>query len=194
MDLSEQDFRSPELMNVQDTVLLVIDMQKKILPLVRWHEQVEHNVGRLIEAARILGLKVLVTEQYPKGLGPTVETLRRKLPEEATDCFEKTAFSCCGADGFRSTLRELKPANILVCGIESHVCVLQTAMDLLADGFRVYLAVDAMGARHEIDHETAIKRLESQGAALTTTEMSLFEWCRTASSPQFKAIQQLILS
>jgi hypothetical protein len=105
---------------------------------------------------------------------------------------EKMAFSCCGADGFS---RSIPPAvgQIVVCGFETHVCVAQTTLDLLAEGYAVFLAVDAISSRHAVDRDVALQRLESAGAIPTTSEAVLFEWCRSASHPQFQAIRKLVL-
>ncbi len=183
--------RSPELMSVGDTALLVVDVQSKLVALVPGYERLVWNVGRLIDGATLLGIPVVATEQYPKGLGPTVPELAARLGESARP---KLAFSCgqCG-DVFRQW-EAAGISKVLLAGIESHVCVQQTALDLLAYGLRVYLAVDAIGARYEIDHRTALRRMESSGATLTTTEAALFEWCRVAGTSEFKQISALVRS
>lgn len=180
--------RSPELMSQGDTGLLVVDVQDKLLPLIPQHERLVWNIRRLIDGAKLLGLPVAATEQYPKGLGPTTATLAERLgPIEA-----KLMFSCreCGA-AFEK-LREQNVYKILVVGIETHVCVQQTVLDLLADGYRTFVAVDAVGARQALDHETALRRMDSAGATLTTVESALFEWCEAAGTPEFKQISALI--
>jgi nicotinamidase-related amidase len=183
-------FRSLELMARTDTALLVVDMQEKLLPFIPSRARLEWNVGRLIDGARLLGLPVVATEQYPRGLGPTSAAVREKLGP--ADLPSKTCFSCRECGELFSQLRDRGVYKILVCGIESHVCVQQTALDLLAESFRIYLAVDAIGARHALDHDIALRRMESSGATLTTVEAALFEWCETASAPEFKAISALV--
>ncbi len=180
--------RSPELMAATDTALLVVDVQGKLITLVPGHQRLIWNITRLLDGAKILGVSSAGTEQYPKGLGPTVSELSDRLQSISP----KMAFSCgeCGSV-FRSW-QEQGVSKILVCGIETHVCVQQTVLDLLAEGLRVYLAVDAVGARHEIDHRTALERMNSAGATLTTTESALFEWCAVAGTPQFKEISRLV--
>lgn len=180
--------RSPELMSRSDTALLVVDVQEKLIPLIAQHERIVWNIGRLLDGAKILGVRAAATEQYPRGLGPTT----KELAERLGDVPEKLAFSCGGCPQVFEELRDAGIFKILVVGIEAHVCVQQTVLDLLADGFRVYVAVDAVGSRHELDYGTALRRMDSAGAALTTTEAALFEWCDAAGTPEFKQISALV--
>ncbi|MCE9629829.1 MAG: isochorismatase family protein [Planctomycetia bacterium] len=170
------------------SVLCVIDVQERLLPTLPDADRVIARCGRLAEAARLLGIAAILTEQYRKGLGPTAPALAAVLPPP----LDKMAFSCCGSDAFT---RSIPPGigSIVLCGIETHICVAQTALDLLARGFAVFVAVDAVASRHTIDHDVALRRLESGGAILTTTEAVLFEWCRTAEHPQFQAVRKLVL-
>jgi nicotinamidase-related amidase len=175
-------------MSAADTGLLVIDMQEKLLPFIPDATRLIRNIAFLIQAARLLEMTVQATEQYPRGLGPTTPELAALLPERP----DKTAFSCCAIPSVVETFhREARP-KIVLAGIESHVCVLNTALDLLALDFRVYLAVDAIGARYRIDHETALRRLEHAGAILTTSEGCAFEWVGGAGHPRFKDISRLV--
>ncbi|MCA9120269.1 MAG: isochorismatase family protein [Planctomycetaceae bacterium] len=180
--------RSPELMSRSDTALLVIDVQEKLIPLIAQHETIVWNIGRLLDGAGILGMRSMATEQYPRGLGPTIERLANRLRSIP----EKLAFSCAECAELFDELREAGVFKILAVGIEAHVCVQQTVLDLLAAGFRVYVAVDAVGSRHELDCTTALRRMESSGATLTTTEAVLFEWCDVAGTPEFKKISALV--
>ena len=170
-----------------DTALLVIDMQEKLLPAIADGPRVVWNVRRLIDAAKILGLPVAATEQYPKGLGPTVPELAERLGPMPS----KLAFSAGGCPAVFEELRNRGLHKILVCGIETHVCVALTVLDLLADGWRAYVAVDAVGSRFEIDRRTALDRMDSSGATLTTVEAAIFEWCEAAGTPEFKEISRL---
>jgi nicotinamidase-related amidase len=179
--------RSPELMSRGDTALLVVDVQEKLVPAIADHAKVVWNVRRLIDGAKILGLPVLASEQYPKGLGATVGELAQRLGPVPS----KLTFSCGGCLGLFDGLRDRGIHKILVCGMETHVCVQQTVMDLLADGWRVYVAADAVGSRFEIDYRTALGRMDSAGATLTTAEAALFEWCEVAGTPEFKQISRL---
>lgn len=180
--------RSPELMSVGDTGLLVVDVQEKLVPAIAGRGRMLWNIRRLIDGATILGLPVAATEQYPKGLGHTVAELAERLG----DVPSKLTFSCTGCKGVVEGLRDQGVSKLLVCGIEAHVCVQQSVLDLLADGWRVYVAADAVGSRFAVDYRTALGRMESSGATLTTTEAALFEWCQVAGTPEFKQISRLV--
>ncbi len=170
-----------------DTALLVIDVQERLLPAIAGGPRVVWNIRRLVDAAKILGLPVVATEQYPKGLGPTAAELAERLGPIPS----KLTFSAGGCGQFFDDLRGRGIYKILVCGIEAHVCVAQTVFDLLADGWQVFVAVDAVGSRFEIDLRTALGRMDSAGATLTTTEAAMFEWCEIAGTPEFKEISRL---
>jgi nicotinamidase-related amidase len=179
--------RSPELMRAADTALLLVDVQERLLAVLPERERVVWNCRRLLDGAKLLGVQVAVTEQNPEKLGPTAAALAEGSGPPAA----KLAFSC-GACG------ELFPAwqsagveRVLLAGIETHVCIAQTALDLLAAGYRVYVAVDAVGARHAVDHDVALRRLESSGCVLTTTEAALFEWCERAGTDEFRRLSAL---
>jgi nicotinamidase-related amidase len=179
--------RSPELMNRQDTALLVVDAQEKLLAVVPERARIEWNIRRLLDAAAALGVPTAATEQYPEKLGATAAELQRRVGGVRG----KLSFSACACgeiiDGWKNDSR----FRVLVCGIETHVCVMQTALDLAAAGFEPYVAVDAVGARHAVDHETALRRMEHAGVILTTTETAMFEWCQVAGTPEFKTISAL---
>jgi nicotinamidase-related amidase len=180
--------RSPELMSRTDTGLLIVDVQEKLMPLIEHQARIVWNLGRLIDGAKSLGVPVYATEQYPQGLGGTVASLAEKIGPAAA----KQRFSCGECPQIFTDLSNQGVDKLLVAGIEAHVCVQQTVLDLLAAGWRVYVPVDAVGSRGSIDRETALRRLDSAGATLTTTESALFEWCETSAAPEFKAISQLI--
>lgn len=176
------------LMSAADTGLLVIDVQEKLMPLIPRRAPIIANIAFLLEVASLLKLTVQATEQYPKGLGPTVAALAEKLPPRV----EKIDFSCCAARSVVEAFRREARPKVLVVGIETHVCVMQTALDLLAEGFRVYVAADAVGSRHELDHKYALKRLAAAGVTLTTVETAAFEWIGKAGTPEFKVLSRLI--
>jgi len=180
--------RSPELMSRHDTGLLIVDVQGKLITMIPQYRRIIWNLERLLSAAEILGLPREATEQYPQGLGPTVPELAQRLGPIS----DKVTFSCGGCPGLWSAFDRSRIRRLVVAGIEAHVCIQQTVFDLLAAGFRVYLPVDAIGARYEIDYQTALRRMDSAGAVLTTTESAIFEWCETAAAPEFKQISRLI--
>ncbi len=180
--------RSPELMSRSDTGLLVIDVQTKLMGKMAARDPVVANIARLVEGARILGVPVQATEQYPKGIGPTVPELADRLPPRP----EKLAFSCCGLPEVAEQFRSRGVQKVLLAGIETHVCVQQTALDLAAQGFRVFVAADAVTSRKDIDRDLALRRMERAGVVLTTTEAALFEWTEAAGTPEFKQISKLV--
>ena len=180
--------RSPELMSRRDSGVLVIDVQAKLMAKMAEADRVIANIIRLVEGARILSIPVEATEQYPKGLGPTVPELAARVPPRP----EKLTFSCCGVSGLADRFRTAGASKILLSGVETHVCVLQTGLDLLAAGFKVYVAADAVCSQREQDRALALSRLERSGAVLTTTEAALFEWTEAAGTPEFKEMSRLV--
>jgi nicotinamidase-related amidase len=169
--------------------LAVIDVQEAFRPAALDFDRVAANVGVLVQGARILGLPVLVTEQYPKGLGDTVPEVAQHL--EGASRLEKTSFSAVAADGFPAILPDVRD-QVILCGIETHVCVNQTAEDLLATGREVHVVGDAVTSRTAENRELGIHKMERSGAVLTSVETALFELLREAGTPEFKEIQRLI--
>ncbi len=188
MESSTQLARSPELMSRHDTALLVVDVQGKLASAVQDSSLLIWNIQRLIQGAQLLGLPVAATEQYPEGLGETIP----ELAEMLTDVSSKRMFSCGEVGDLFANWSKAGIHKILVSGIEAHVCIQQTVLDLLAEGFHVYLARDAISSRQTLDAETAISRMEASGATITSTEAVLFEWCATSKCPEFKSISQLV--
>jgi nicotinamidase-related amidase len=171
------------------SLVCVVDIQERLLAVMPAADQVIARSLRLATAAGLLGVTAVLTEQYPKGLGRTPTALVEKLPP----AIEKTSFSCCGCAGFHRSMPSATRAVVL-CGLETHVCIMQTALDLVAAGFAVFIAVDAVSSRHSLDHDIGLRRLESAGAMLTTTEAILFEWCRTADHAAFQAVRRLVIA
>ena len=188
MESSRQLERSPELMSRHDTALLVVDVQGKLANAVQHPTRLVWNIQRLIQGAQLLGLPVAATEQYPEGLGPTIP----QLAEMLTDISSKRMFSCGENGDIFANWSKAGIPKILVCGIEAHVCIQQTTLDLLAEGFRVYLPCDGISSRQEFDAKIAIRRMEASGATITSTEAALFEWCATSKCSEFKSISQLV--
>ena len=167
-------------------VLIVVDVQEAFRPAVDDFDRVAHGAAVLIDGARTLGVPVIVTEQYPKGLGHTVPEVAEHL--DGVEPIEKVCFSAARADGFDVDGRD----QALVCGIESHVCVSQTAHDLLDRGLEVHVARDAVASRTEANRELGIHKMERAGAVVTSVEAALFELLGEAGTPEFKAVQGLI--
>jgi nicotinamidase-related amidase len=172
------------------TAILVVDMQEKLLAQIHEAQAVERQVARLLEGARVLGLPVVVTEQYRKGLGPTVTEVARRLPAE-TPVHEKLQFSALIAP-VREELVRRSVRSVLVCGIEAHVCVLQTCLDLCDSGFVSFLAVDAIGSRRPMDRDVAIQRVTQAGVVPTTVESALLDVAREAGGQGFKELLAVI--
>jgi nicotinamidase-related amidase len=175
-------------LSATDTAVLVIDVQEKLISKIFDHVALVRNIAFLLDAAKLLAVPAQATEQYPRGLGPTVPELAKYFPERP----EKVAFSSCAVPSVIENLHRSARPKVVLAGIETHVCVLNTALDLLALDFRVYLAADALGARYRIDHDTALRRLEQAGAILTTTEGCVFEWTGGSKHPRFKEISVLV--
>lgn len=175
-------------MKPETTGLLVVDVQEKLLPLIPDRERLLLNLGFLLDAAELMGVMIQATEQYPKGLGSTVPELARRLPHRP----EKTAFSCCAIPEVPRRFQEAGRTQILLAGIEAHVCVQQTALDLLRLGFEVFIAADAVASRYAVDREFALRRLEQAGCVLTTTEAAAFEWAGRAGTDSFRVLSRLV--
>jgi nicotinamidase-related amidase len=168
----------------------VVDIQERLLPAMHERERLLQNALRLVKGAGVLNVPVLVTEQYPKGIGRTISGLAGAVPGFAP--MEKTAFSCCGARDFLPSLASRKVKDVVLCGIEAHVCVCQTALDLLDQGFGVFVVVDAVSSRTHENFRVGMDRMRDAGATLVSTEMILFELLGEAGTAQFKQILELI--
>jgi nicotinamidase-related amidase len=173
-----------------ETVVLVVDVQEKLLAKMPTADGLVASVGFVLDVAAVLGVPVRATEQYPKGLGPTIDAIAKRLPVPAV---AKTAFSCGGAAGLFDELITMNRRTVVLTGMETHVCVAQTALDLIDAGFHVFLPLDAVASRHDADRTAAIRRLELAGATPTTVEAVAFEWVRDAAHPQFKTVSRLVI-
>ena len=183
------------LIDPDTSSLLIVDIQARLLPKMSAADAVVANAAVLLKAAARLDIPVLVSEQYRKGLGTTVAALEPLLPArniQGGTVVEKMAFSCMAEADFAARFRALGRAQAVVTGIEAHVCVLQTAEQLLDDGVRVFVVADATSSRVPLSHERAMQRLRAAGAVIVTTEMVVFEWLRRAGTPEFKDISALI--
>ena len=175
----------------EDTQALVIDFQYRLFPKIQDFEQLELNAVRLIGGLKALEIPILITEQYKKGLGDTIPTIVETLTSDYQP-IEKATFSCCGDEAFMSKLKENGKKNVIICGIESHVCVLQTVLDLIEDGYRPIVIEDCVGSRKTSDKITAIARMRDEGAIITSYESILFELCQTSGTEKFKAISKIV--
>jgi nicotinamidase-related amidase len=180
--------RSPELLSAGASALVVIDVQERLLPAMRDGERLVANIRRLLEGAAVLGVSATATEQNPAKLGATVSPLAELLPVRHA----KMAFSAAECGELLAAWNAAEIRQVVLCGIEAHVCVLQSTLDILAMGYEVHVVSDAVSSRHQHDHDVALARLASSGATITTTEAVLFEWCATADRPEFKAISALV--
>ncbi len=175
----------------QNTALVVIDVQEKLMNVMPRRTELLAAIQKLVGAARVLQLPTLVTAQYIKGLGPVCgEIVGTSQAGTPAPPIEKMTFSCCGSEEFLRAMKDLRRQRIILCGIEAHVCVQQTAIDLMKDYF-VYIAVDAIGSRHETDCTIAIERLRDCGAVITTVESAVFELLRESGTAEFKQILPL---
>ncbi len=178
------------MLDKKKAVLVVIDVQGKLATLMYQKDNLFANVIRMIEGAKVLGLPIIWTEQLPDKLGETSPEVKRVL--EGLTPLVKKSFSCCGDNAFLARLREIDRQQVLLTGIETHVCVYQTAMDLVRDGFEVHLVRDAVSSRIEANYHLGLERIKEAGALLTSVEMSLFEMLRVAEGEQFKQIIRIV--
>ena len=183
--------RHENTLDAAETALVVVDMQEAFRHSIHEFEQIASRISMAIRGFQILNLPVIVTEQYPKGLGSTAGEIRAVLPD-ALEPIEKTAFSSCGAAEFVAALEHTGARQVLVCGIEAHVCVNQTTHDLLARGLQVHLLTECINSRSAHNRETGLAKMQQSGALPSSIEMSLFELMRDAAHKQFKAVQKLI--
>ena len=183
---------APLLCQADEAVLLVIDIQQRLaaaMPEKVLKSLLKHT-GQLLKAAELLNIPIIQTEQYPKGLGETLADIQQHIQQDTR--LEKTCFSCCAAEGFTQALSKNQRKHIVLVGMESHVCVLQTAMQLSAEGYAVFVVGDASCSRNKHHHKNALQRMQQAGIIVTNSESILFEWLRDARHPQFKAISQLL--
>lgn len=183
--------RHPRLLSRDATVLVVIDVQEAYRSVLFEYERVAAAVARLVQGAGLLGVPVIATEQYPKGVGSTVAEVATHLPA-GTVPIQKMSMSCCGAPEFMTALQGLHRQQVLIAGIEAHACVNQTAHDLLAARFQVHVAHDATSSRRPEDYAIGWEKMVGAGAIPATVESALLELLRTAEVPEFKAVQRLI--
>lgn len=179
------------LLNKNKTVLIVIDFQEAFRKAIPDFALVASKISMAVRGFQILQVPIIITEQYPKGLGKTAEEILFTLPPEF-EIIEKSAFSSCGAQRFKDKLEESNATQIVLCGVETHVCVNQTAHDLLGENFQVHLLTDAVASRFSQDKQAGITKMQMSGVIPSSVEMALFELMRDSKHEQFKEIQNLI--
>lgn len=175
----------------EETAAVVIDYQSKLFPHIYNHEKLEAAAIKLITGLKLIGMPIIVTEQYPKGIGYTIDSIKNVLSDSYKP-LEKSTFSCYDDKNFKKQVDSLGRKNILICGIEAHVCVLQTVIDLQENDYQTIVVDNAIGSRNPHDSKIARKRMIAAGALFTTYESILFELLRDSKAPQFRDISKLI--
>ncbi|MBN2180361.1 MAG: hydrolase [Sedimentisphaerales bacterium] len=178
------------MLNIFESLLVVVDVQGKLAQLMHNKETLFKNIRIIIEAAKILDIPILWCQQCPDSLGPTVPEIAELL--SGCEPINKSAFSCCGEENFNIRLNETSRRQIILCGIETHVCIYQTAFDLIRKGFSVDVIADAVSSRTQENKHLALSRMAAGGVNTSCTEMALFELLKTAEHPQFKQIAKLV--
>ncbi len=181
---------SPRLLSKEKTILVLIDIQEKLLKVVWKKEELLSNLSKLIRAFKILDIPILLTEQYPEGMGRTDKSISELMNQ--IEPIEKFCFSCLGKDDFQAKLKSSGRKQVVLAGIESHVCVLQTALDLLDQGYFVYVPYDGVSSRKESDYGNALQRMQKEGVVVGSIESAIFELLKVADSPVFRQILRII--
>lgn len=174
----------------EDTIAVVVDVQSRLFPFIYDNEKLSSNIVKLVKGLKALGIGIIVTVQYSKGLGETIEPIKEALGDFAH--LEKMSFSCCGFPDFTSELVKSGKKNVIVCGIESHVCVLQTVLDLLESKFQPVLIEDCVSSRNPNDKKIAVERMRQEGAIISTYESILFELLEVSGTDTFKEISKIV--
>ena len=174
------------MLTTDKAVLVVIDMQGKLAQSMHCRELLFENVQKIIKGAQVLGLRLLLTEQNPKGLGPTIPEIADLVP--GVRRIPKLSFSCCGDELFSKELSAIQRCQVLLSGIEAHVCLYQTTVDLVATGYEVHVLADAVSSRTAEDKAIGLQKMKDAGASITSVETALFELLRVAEGPMFKQI------
>jgi len=181
-------------MNLPDPkqcTLIVIDIQERLIKAMD-QNRYQPKMVTAVKIANTLGIPTIATEQYPRGLGETISEIKEALPTDS-QTFEKTSFPCWGAEGFKNAVDQIANKTLIIIGMESHVCVLQTVLEALKEGYKVLIPVDGVCSRNELDKKYALKEMQQAGATLTTIERLAFGWLKDAKHPDFKTISKLIV-
>lgn len=179
-----------KLLDENDSLIILIDIQEKLVASLE-KDTIVSKAAKLVNAAKALNIPILVSEQYPKGLGETMPLIKSNLPNN-TDIVEKTSFSLLRENGIKEKIKSYGKKQIVLCGIEAHICVHQTAAELIDEGYDVFIAKDICASRNKYEFLQGIERMQSNGAKITCLEIILFEWLKSAKHPKFKDVQTLI--
>jgi nicotinamidase-related amidase len=180
----------PHLLSKEKTILVLVDIQEKLLNVMWKREELVFNVSKLIRAFKIMELPLLLTEQYPQGMGKTDKRISELL--NGIQPVEKICFSCMGKDEFNERMKSSGKNQVVLCGIEAHICVLQTALDLLHQGYFVYVPYDGTSSRKESDYRNALDRMQKEGVVIGSVESAIFELLKSADSPAFRKILKIV--
>ena len=180
----------PHLLSKGKVILVLVDIQEKLLKVMWKKDELVLNISKLIKAFKIMEIPILLTEQYPRGMGKTDKSISELVKE--TEAIEKICFSCMGKDEFSKRIKSSGKDQVVLCGIESHICVLQTALDLLHQGYFVYIPYDGTSSRKESDYKNALNRMQKDGVVIGSVESAIFELLKVADSPAFRKILDII--
>lgn len=178
------------MFTAENSAVVIIDIQEKLFRVMYEKEALSSNIQKLIKGIQIMDIPIIVTEQNPDGLGLTIPEISNILP--GLQPIPKFSFSCCGEESFQRKLEEVHRKQVLITGIETHICVYQTAIDLLSSGYEVQIVADCVSSRTQENRDLALNRMNMEGALLTSTEMVLFELLKTAKEERFKAISAIV--
>jgi len=181
---------TPAVLNADNTFLVLVDFQERLFPVMHDREELLRNVLKLVQGAKVLEIPIVLTEQYPKGLGPTLPEIQELLPEIKP--IEKVCFNCCDEGAFGRALDSLKRKQVLIAGIEAHICVYQTAMALFRSGYEVQVVVDCVSSREPENKRVSLFKMGAAGVSPTTVEMALFELLKVARGDKFKQISDIV--
>jgi len=179
------------MLDIEKSLLVIIDEQERLVQASKYGEDAASGAAKLAKAAAILNIPTIVTEQYPKGLGATVPMVKEVLSPDSS-ILEKASFSALLVPEFAQKVKSSGKKQVVICGIETHICVLQTAAELINEGFEVYVVKDACASRNKNEYKTGLELLKQYGAKISCVEITLFEWLRTSKHPNFKEVQSLI--
>ena len=188
--MQQPDTETNNMLSLEETVLIIVDVQGKLAQLMYKKDRLFENLQKIIRGMQVLEVPIIHMEQYPEGLGPTVPEVADLLTD--VESISKISFSCCGNERFQESLKATGRRQVVIAGIETHICVYQTTMDLLQAGYEVQVVSDAVSSRTKKNRDIALVKLKDAGALLTSTEMALFELIKIASGDKFKELIKIV--